>query len=163
MHNYQIIGLVNHNITLAFDGKRINFPLPIVEGKYPEGAALATLLSAYVKNVRVAQQPVMVASNLSSIQSLITPPTEDETKAKIRIVRTRLLALTEWTQGRDSPLSAVIIQAWGDYRQALRDMTAQRGFPNEVTWPVPPFAITNPAGVVITDALGVPAMFLRVG
>ena len=29
-------------------------------------------------------------------------------------------------------------QAWLDYRQALRDVTSQEGFPNTVTWPTKP-------------------------
>ena len=30
------------------------------------------------------------------------------------------------------------IQAWMDYRQALRDMTAQPGFPGAINWPEAP-------------------------
>ena len=46
---YKIVDLKNHNITLEFDQIRVNFPLPIVDGKYPEGEALQKLLTSYVK------------------------------------------------------------------------------------------------------------------
>lgn len=35
-------------------------------------------------------------------------------------------------------LAQVASGAWGKYRQALRDLTEQPGFPFEVTFPVPP-------------------------
>lgn len=35
-------------------------------------------------------------------------------------------------------LAAVRMNAWGTYRQALRDITAQQGFPMDITWPQSP-------------------------
>ncbi len=52
----------------------------------------------------------------------------------IRYERTRLLAETDWRFRSDMNPS----QAWIDYCQALRDITAQAGFPWSVTWPVAP-------------------------
>ena len=47
------------------------------------------------------------------------------------------LKLTEsdWTQVADAPVDQA---AWATYRQALRDIPSQAGFPNEVTWPTEP-------------------------
>lgn len=53
----------------------------------------------------------------------------------IRIERNSRLAATDWTQLPDSPVDA---SAWTVYRQALRDITAQDGFPWTVTWPTEP-------------------------
>ena len=58
--------------------------------------------------------------------------------AKIDFVRnTRNSKLTEsdWTQVADAPVDKA---AWATYRQALRDIPEQAGFPNEVTWPTEP-------------------------
>lgn len=49
--------------------------------------------------------------------------------------RNRLLAVSDWTQVSDSPVDK---QAWATYRQALRDVPAQPGFPDTIVWPVAP-------------------------
>lgn len=53
--------------------------------------------------------------------------------AKVRAQRNRLLAESDWTQGKDIPdeLSSV----WAIYRQELRDITDQPGFPYDVKYP----------------------------
>ncbi len=64
-----------------------------------------------------------------------TQAEKDEEKAQeIRAKRDRLLSQTDWTQTVDNPLA-------GDeditaYRQALRDIPEQTGFPWNVEWPV---------------------------
>ena len=52
-------------------------------------------------------------------------------KAQVRADRNQRLAACDWTQLADSPVDK---QAWGAYRQALRDISAQEGFP-DVVWP----------------------------
>ena len=50
--------------------------------------------------------------------------------------RDKLLAETDW---RDLPSYPGTNQdAWRTYRQALRDLPSQAGFPNNVTWPAKP-------------------------
>ena len=62
---------------------------------------------------------------------------KDAAKARdIRRERTSLLAGTDWTQLAD--VSLEIKNLWAPYRQALRDVPAQTGFPYEITWPTPP-------------------------
>ena len=53
----------------------------------------------------------------------------------VRAERNRLLSQSDWTQVSDAPVNKV---AWATYRQALRDITAQTGFPLSVVWPNPP-------------------------
>ena len=55
--------------------------------------------------------------------------------ALIRSQRTQKLAESDWTQVADAPVDKA---AWAVYRQALRDVTTQTGFPWEVTWPAQP-------------------------
>lgn len=52
--------------------------------------------------------------------------------------RNKLLYATDWTQLPNGPLSAEQQQAWAVYRQQLRDLTEQSGFPGEVSWPTAP-------------------------
>lgn len=58
-----------------------------------------------------------------------------EEAAKQRITRDRLLAGSDWTQLADS---RVDLRAWADYRQALREVTEQKGFPEAIEWPTQP-------------------------
>jgi hypothetical protein len=55
-------------------------------------------------------------------------------KASVRAERNDKLAATDWRFRSDMNPS----QAWIDYCQALRDVTAQAGFPWDIEWPVKP-------------------------
>lgn len=57
---------------------------------------------------------------------------------KVREERDALLADSDWTQMNDSPLDTTARTSWATYRQALRDITAQDGFPYNVTYPTEP-------------------------
>lgn len=59
------------------------------------------------------------------------PPTADE----IRVQRNQLLAASDWTQVPDAPVDQA---AWATYRQALRDIPQQAGFPTDIAWPTKP-------------------------
>jgi hypothetical protein len=63
-------------------------------------------------------------------------PSNNDKEKFIRIKRNALLQESDWTQLEDSPMKGN--QAWLDYRQALRDITLQDGFPESVNWPVKP-------------------------
>ena len=68
---------------------------------------------------------------------------DDETKAakdaeqakNMRDQRNQKLSDSDWTQLADSPENKA---AWATYRQALRDIPTQAGFPWEVQWPTQP-------------------------
>jgi len=53
----------------------------------------------------------------------------------IRSSRTEKLKDSDWTQIADSTADKA---TWATYRQALRDVPAQAGFPNTVVWPTQP-------------------------
>lgn len=61
----------------------------------------------------------------------VPAPTAEEVRAQ----RDQLLADTDWTQVADAP---VVQLDWATYRQALRDIPQQAGFPENVTWPEEP-------------------------
>jgi len=58
----------------------------------------------------------------------------DQAKA-VREDRNKRLSESDWTQVLDAPVDQT---AWAAYRQALRDVTAQAGFPWDIEWPVKP-------------------------
>jgi hypothetical protein len=68
---------------------------------------------------------------------------DDEAKAAkdaaqataVRANRDRRLADSDWTQVADAPVDQA---AWATYRQELRALPEQTGFPWDITWPVKP-------------------------
>jgi hypothetical protein len=54
---------------------------------------------------------------------------------EIRTERNEKLAGSDWTQIADATVDKTV---WAMYRQALRDITSQTGFPYSVQWPTQP-------------------------
>lgn len=67
-------------------------------------------------NLRVRVQPTMTAEDA-------------------RQKREALLIDSDWTQMPDAPVDKA---AWATYRQALRDVPSQSGFPDAIVWPTKP-------------------------
>ena len=65
----------------------------------------------------------------------LAPPTltEEQVARQVREMRNELLAVSD-----SMALADRITADWTTYRQALRDVPAQAGFPTDVTWPVEP-------------------------
>lgn len=91
-----------------------------------------------------ADKPVLIDGKWTIINTVL-PLTEDEIAVRyaeksevIRDRRDSLLVSSDWTQGNDSPLDNASRQLWASYRQNLRDITSQEGFPYDVVWPTKP-------------------------
>ena len=61
--------------------------------------------------------------------------TDADQAKSVREQRTTKLAECDWTQLADAPVDKA---AWAAYRQALRDVTKQAGFPWDIEWPIAP-------------------------
>ncbi len=89
-----------------------------------------------------------------TIDDVPDPPiTAEEARAQ----RDKLLAETDWTQVLDAPISAESREAFRVYRQALRDITEQEGFPEAIEWPVMPQVIKaepDPVDTAVDVLLG---------
>lgn len=59
-----------------------------------------------------------------------------EQSENVRQTRNRMLLDCDWTQVKDVPVA--FSDKWKTYRQALRDVTTQTGFPWNVQWPTKP-------------------------
>lgn len=64
----------------------------------------------------------------------------EQIASETRSRRDSLLAMTDWTQLQDTTLDATGMILWQSYRQALRDIPQQPGFPLKVEWPDQPAA-----------------------
>tara|TARA_B100000497_G_C7345744_1_gene226441 strand:+ start:28 stop:294 length:267 start_codon:yes stop_codon:yes gene_type:complete len=63
-----------------------------------------------------------------------TDGANDRNAAQVRKERDAKLAECDWMASSDVTMS----DEWRTYRAALRDVPAQSGFPNSVTWPTEP-------------------------
>ena len=81
------------------------------------------------------------------------PMAEEEARAQ----RDKLLEDTDWTQVLDAPIDAATREAYRAYRQALRDIPEQDGFPETITWPELPSvtkADPDPVDTAVDTLLG---------
>jgi hypothetical protein len=115
---------------------------------FPKDILLETLASYNVYPLTVADRP---SYNRLTEDAVLNTPTEvngawiqsysivqklEEDAAKnIRRERNDLLSESDWTQVADSPVNKAV---WATYRQELRDITTQEGFPFNVTFPTKP-------------------------
>lgn len=67
-----------------------------------------------------------------------SPPTSDQLSTSARLKRDKLIAATDYLVMPDYPISADLLAKVKAYRQALRDITIQVGFPSDIDWPVNP-------------------------
>ena len=70
------------------------------------------------------------------VETVVRPLTSEEA----RLTRDKLLLISDWTQVKDAPVDQA---AWAEYRQALRDLTEQEGFPENIVWPLSPDAVVT--------------------
>lgn len=68
----------------------------------------------------------------------VPEPTEQELASSVRSQRDAKLSTTDYLVVPDYPISPEDLEAVKTYRQALRDISEQSGFPKNVQWPVEP-------------------------
>jgi len=68
-------------------------------------------------------------------EELENEPSEEEND---RMTRDSLLDKTDWIVVKYIDMGQAMPQEWSDYRQDLRDITLQDGFPGNVIWPEEP-------------------------
>lgn len=78
--------------------------------------------------------PVQVDGKWTQVWRVVDLP-EDQAATNVRAERDRRLADTDWTQVLDAPVDRT---AWAAYRQQLRNVPQQEGFPFNVVWPTQP-------------------------
>lgn len=76
---------------------------------------------------------------VDGVPSLVDRPT-DFLAETARADRNRLLSDCDWTVLSDAPLTAAQKGEWVEYRQSLRNVPEQAGFPVAIEWPIQPSA-----------------------
>jgi hypothetical protein len=115
----------------------------VEEGFEPEVAQyVASRTDVAVTGKWVYQQIVNgnIEGEIVDVSETVDPFTGEErpdTSAQdARRERDKRLATTDWTQNAD--ITQATKDKWAPYRQALRDISQQAGFPHNIVWPTPP-------------------------
>lgn len=93
------------------------------------------------QRVETANLPVLLDGAWTITKSVVNKTQEqidadtDNKSVEVRNKRNDLLSESDWTQILDAPVDRTV---WATYRQSLRDITDQPGFPWDVQWPVKP-------------------------
>ena len=100
------------------------------------GAVLANAIDCSPAEAAVWRTLQGVDGTISSRDAgLLAAEEEARAAAAVRAARDGRLRSCDWTQAVDAPVDAA---AWATYRQALRDIPEQAGFPFIIDWPAPP-------------------------
>lgn len=136
LENGNLLVYSYHPKTGAYIGNDEAYPDPLTPDEYLIPAHATTIAPAepgvgkYAKwngtewTIEDIEEPVPVT------------PSEPDLALEARAKRNALIADTDWTQLSDVPIANRT--AWATYRQALRDVPQQVGFPIEITWPSAP-------------------------
>ena len=93
---------------------------------------------------------VLRGDELEWLDTEQTRPTDAEIEAEVnrliaeqpakeaRAERDRRLSNTDWVVTKYKEMSKAVPTAWKTYRQALRDLPEQSGFPTNIEWPQEP-------------------------
>ena len=83
-------------------------------------------------------EPELVEMTPAEVEQHLNPPPVPPTAEEVRAQRDSLLLKTDWIVVRAQEVGDEIPEGWSQYRQALRDIPEQIGFPADVQWPDPP-------------------------
>ena len=134
-------------LQLKRDNPNVSFPSPLTDDVaanfwvYPVRSTQAPAFDYKKNNVlNVAKQNniwIQVWSQVDASAEEIAQRTDDKAQ-EVRAIRNVKLADCDWTQLQDSPLDQDGKLAWALYRETLRVVPEQAGFPWEVDWPPAP-------------------------
>ena len=79
-----------------------------------------------------------VAIDEALVEAEVARLQEEQPKKEVREIRDRLLAESDWVTIRATDTGDPVPTEWQTYRQALRDIPEQTGFPEEIEWPQEP-------------------------
>ena len=74
----------------------------------------------------------------ASQEEAYTATKDAEAATAARATRDGLIASCDWMAIKAFEAGTAVATEWATYRQALRDVSAQEGFPNDITWPEKP-------------------------
>lgn len=128
-------------VEFSQEGKEpIMVGVPLPKATDSLDAYLAQYVPSYLWDRQNAERMVVEADTTGTVGSSFVDEVVEEVAAEdnVRADRNTRLAVTDWTQLPDAQLTDEQKAAWATYRQALRDIPSQEGFPDSVTFPTAP-------------------------
>ena len=126
---------INNNILASFDvypvvfGEKPNHN-PITEYTYPADTP-EYIEGIWILNWLIGQKDAnWIAVDL------------DNKVKEVRTIRDELLLKSDWITIRAIDINMPVDTDWAIYRQSLRDITSQEGFPWNIIWPTDPNGFT---------------------
>ena len=84
-----------------------------------------------------------IANHFDNMFDKMEQHANDKKADKARAKRDKMLESCDYLMALDYPISADAREQWRAYRQALRDIPQQEGFPDNIEWPVKPTKIVR--------------------
>jgi len=132
---------------LRQDNPQVSFPAVIPEQTLADYGMVKVSIQTQpsydprTQRLETSNLPTLV-DGVWTITKTVTNKTQEQIdvdtankSSDVRRKRTELLTASDWTQVLDAPVDRTV---WASYRQSLRDITDQPGFPWDVQWPVKP-------------------------
>lgn len=116
---------------------KISIEIPIENEQFITGDDLLRYISGFIP-VHALQRKIALKTvkNAEEFKKFINPINDKESLAKsIRNLRDAELLKTDWTVLPDTGFTEKQIEIFKQYRQQLRDVPQQSGFPNDIIWP----------------------------
>ena len=105
-----------------------------IYGVYPVSVSARPSNDELVQTIVRNLAPTQDSDGNWSVGYTVENKSQNQAETNVRNKRDSLLSETDWTALSDNTMSTEMVA----YRQALRDITAQEGFPYDVTWPTKP-------------------------
>lgn len=128
---------------LRRDNPNISFPKQIPTemlaryNVYPVTRLSVPEFDSLVQSLVMSTTPTEDAGQWTIGYDVVQKP-EEMAANNIRRERDRFLSECDWITLRAADTNTAVDAAWATYRQALRDVTAQDGFPYTIEWPTKP-------------------------
>lgn len=140
-YTYQVIGVNEEHksmeIVYSSEGRQtihVIASLPLV------GQSIEQVIQQWAPTVNwLAEEQVFGTAEVGVAGNGAIQLPQEPTAAEFVVGRRNAeLSMTDWTQLNDVPMTEEKRAEWVAYRQALRDLTEQSGFPDQVVWPQQP-------------------------
>lgn len=148
----EVLGIIS--VHFIASGSAVDIDVPVENGEYITGITLDNYIMSWMPRTSQPKDNRKTVKNADYIKALLTPHnklSDGEIYLRRAMIRRRDEALKtcDWTQLPD--VQAVMPeeekQLWVKFRQELRDITEQPGYPHDVKWPQRPYMM----GLVIYD------------
>lgn len=141
---YQVLSVNQHTGQLLVLFKDTSSPVsidvPIENGKYLEGDMLRQYILGFapthtIKRLEQIRNGVENADSLIALDTRTDEQKYTEISYNIRMKRTELLTMSDWLVLPDTGFTPEAVARFKQYRQELRDIPQQAGFPYNVIFP----------------------------